>query len=260
MLFGNTKIPSRSVRRAKTPPDVDSVRVFAGAVGYIPAEVDVRADGTFEHAFFPGMHVISAHAVGPDGTTWRLRSAVSDGVDLFERGMDFRPESMSYTDVELTLAASGARLIGTVWSAPGVPASDTWVVVFPAERAAWGPGLFHVATARPDTDGRYRVDVTPSDYLVALSDALDLSDEGRAAFLESLAPQSRAVTLTAGEPATLELRRPRDPVESRPCGRPVSGKRCLATSASSRPRRSGAMRKKALTHSTSRPSSRSPSA
>lgn len=193
----------------KARPDVDAVRVFVAAVGYMPREVAMRADGTFEDGFFPGLHVISAHAIGPDKTTWRLRSAISGGMDLFERGMDFAPGSMNYTDVELTLADTGADLTGIVWSAPGVPASDSWVVVFPAARAAWRPGLHRAATVRPDTDGRYSVDLTPGDYLVALSDTLDWSDEGRTAFLESLVPRSTPVTVTAGVPTTLELTKAR---------------------------------------------------
>jgi hypothetical protein len=191
----------------RTPPDVDTVRVFVNATGYIPREVDVRVDGTFESRFFPGLHVINAHAIGPDGTMWRLRSAVSGGVDLFERGMAFGPDSMNYPDVELTLADSGASLTGTVWSAPGVPATDVWVVVFPAEHTAWRSDLFRIARVRPDTDGRYSVDLTPGDYLVAVADALDLTDEGTRPFLESLFPRSTSVTLQEGKPVTVDLPR-----------------------------------------------------
>ena len=100
-----------------------------------------------------------------------------------------------------------AEVSGSARTASGSPASDLFVIVFPADRARWGRALRRVKTVRPGVDGRFAIgQLPPGDYeLAALAD-VDPDDWQDPAFLDRLLPSSLKISLVLGEKRVQNLR------------------------------------------------------
>jgi hypothetical protein len=167
---------------------------------------DVRPDGTFElQKVVPGVYVFAmAGPVVNEG--WWPRSAVLDGRDLLDVPVEITAD-MNLSGVMVTLTDRRSGLSGTLQTSAGVPASDVFIVVYPAERGMWGPHARRIRAVRPGVDGGYSIaDLPPGDYLLAAVLDADEGDWHDPAFLEQLGPGSVPVLIHEGEYTVQHLR------------------------------------------------------
>jgi hypothetical protein len=93
-----------------------------------------------------------------------------------------------------------AQIAGSLRGAAGTPASDYFVVVFPADRALWRPLARRVQVTRPATNGGFVVRGLPAgEYLVGALTDMDPADVHDPAFLEQVAAAAIKVSFTDGE-------------------------------------------------------------
>ena len=102
-------------------------------------------------------------------------------------------------------AQSGALVAAR--DAAGQPVAGFPIVVFPSDRALWISGSRRIVTAKPASDGRYRISgLAPGEYyLCALTD-LDPNDLYDPAFLDQIVSGAFKLSLAEGEKKTQDLR------------------------------------------------------
>ena len=178
-------------RQSAAPVDLATIRVFLTRPGFHPAEITVKADGSFVHAMTPGLHLVSAIA---SGSTMRLRSALAGDRDLLDSPPAFEASTGDMTGVVLTFTDRETELAGRVLDEVDAPAPACYVVVFPADRALWNVHSRRLTVARPSTDGRFVIRDLPSgDYLVLAVGDLELESWRAAESLSRFAPAATAV-------------------------------------------------------------------
>jgi hypothetical protein len=168
--------------------------------------VNVKSDGTFAvPGIAPGSYTISAL---PQEITkvWPLRSAIINGRDLLDTGVDVRPGA-DFSNVVLTFSDRHTELGGRLTTATGEPAPEYFVIAMPADRSLWRAGSRRVKATRPGSDGVFTIkDLPGGDYLlVALTDVAP-NEWNDAAFLARIAGNGVPVTLGDGEKKTQDLR------------------------------------------------------
>lgn len=169
------------------------------------------AGGVFSMAgIMPGRYTVAATVANAAGapSPWMARSIVMNGRDVSDEVIEIRPNEQ-FSDVVVTLTDRIGEITGTIFDAAGRPSPGMYVVVFPAERRAWGvisrrfrpPSL-------PSTDGKYSVSgLPPGEYLIAALTDLDEANAGdQQSFLEQLAAAAIKVTLKEGEKKVQDLR------------------------------------------------------
>jgi hypothetical protein len=168
--------------------------------------VNVKSDGTFlVPGVAPGSYQVSA--LPPEVTkTWTLRSAILNGRDLIDYGVDVRPGS-DFSNVVLTFSDRHTELGGTLTTASGDPATEYFVIAMPADRSLWRSGSRRVRATRPASDGAFTIkDLPGGDYLlVALTDVAP-NEWNDVDFLTRIASSGAPVTLGDGEKKTQNLR------------------------------------------------------
>ncbi len=72
--------------------------------------------------------------------------------------------------------------------------------MFPADKTLWGPQSRRIVSARPATDGHFRVaNLPPGEYLIAAVNDVEQGQWFDPSFLAELEPAARHVTLADGE-------------------------------------------------------------
>lgn len=100
-----------------------------------------------------------------------------------------------------------SALTGTLSDARGRKITDATVVLFADDAQKWGPMTRYVRTARPDQDGRYRVQgLPPGRYLAVVLDQIEPGEEGNPELLAQLATGAASVVIRQGAAHTLDLR------------------------------------------------------
>jgi len=163
-----------------------------------------RADGSFEMTgILPGTYVVSSSF---EAGGWWLRSVTVDGRDVLDVPLEIGPAS-DVTGAVVTFTDRHSELAGTLLAAAGVPASEYFVVVFPAERAYWRPGARRIRSARPSTEGRFAFrDLPAGDYLIAALTDVEPADLGDVFVLDQLTAAAVPVRLEDGETTVQNLR------------------------------------------------------
>jgi hypothetical protein len=163
------------------------------------APASVTASGTFSAAnIAPGTYRLAA-SLPPAASGWSLRSAVSGGRDFLDAPLEFKP-GLSLTDVVLTFSDKHTELSGSLRTAGGQPASDYFVIVFPAASDLWLPGSRRVTSVRPASDGTFVVRSLPGgEYYIAALEDVEAADLADAHFLGQVVPAAVKVTLVDGE-------------------------------------------------------------
>ena len=150
----------------------------------------------------PGTYAFELTAPLPAG--WWLRSAVTDGKDVLDTGLDV---TRHVADLIVTFSDRHSELTGTLQTPAGTPATDYFVVVFTTDRALWRPSARRLVFTRPATDGGFSVrDLPAGDYYVAALTDLDPNDWKTPDFLAPLVPASVQVTIVDGERKVQNLR------------------------------------------------------
>ena len=137
---------------------------------------------------------------------WVLKSAMLNGKDLADVPFEVRAGD-DIKGVVVTFTKVVTRISGKVQDATGRPVSGFPIVVFPTDRALWSPGSRRILSAKPASDGTYKVSGLPAGeyYLCALTD-LDPNDLYDSAFLDQLVAGSFKITLSDGEKKVQDLR------------------------------------------------------
>jgi hypothetical protein len=163
-----------------------------------------RADGTFEvTGILPGRYTLSSSF---EAGGWWLRSVIIDGRDVLDVPLEIGPAS-DVAGAVATFTDRHSALTGTLQTPAGLPASDYFVAVFPADSTLWRPSARRIQFARPSTDGRFAFrDLPAGDYLIAALTDLEPADLGDSFFLGQLVPAGVPVRIEDGETTVRNLR------------------------------------------------------
>jgi protocatechuate 3,4-dioxygenase beta subunit len=147
----------------------------------------------------PGRYALSQRA-GTTASTWQLRSATVDGLDVLNLPMEVRP-GQDIADVVLTFTDQPSQLSGSLVDTSGRAVSDYFIVVFPTDRARWIPGGRQARQARPTSAGSYSVANLPAgEYYVSVLTDVEPGDWDTPEVLAGLV--SAAVRVMIGDRQT----------------------------------------------------------
>ena len=128
------------------------------------------------------------------------------GVDIIDAGLELRAgENVGDIEVELTNRLTDVS--GVVTTPKGEPVKDYSVVVFPTDREKWTPNSRYLKTARPDQDGRYKVNgLPPGEYRVIALDYVDSNEWNDPESLDRVQSRATTFSINEGEMKSVDLR------------------------------------------------------
>jgi hypothetical protein len=137
--------------------------------------------------------------------TWAVKAVLQGDRDIADLPLDMKSgEELAGLQVVLTDRVS--TVTGQLLDAMSGTAADGTVLLFPADSTKWYEGSRFVRVARPDQQGRYRIQgVLPGEYLAV---ALDYVEDGiwnDPEFLESVRRHAQRVTLAEPGQRSLPL-------------------------------------------------------
>ena len=151
-----------------------------------------------------GILPIPGLAAAPGG--WTLKSVMVNGRDIADAPIEMKAGT-DVSGVVATFTDRPSELSGTVYDGAGRVTPNFPIIVFATERAYWTPGSRRVQTARPSSDGKFKVSGLPAgEYYVCAVTAVDRTEVYDPAFLEPLVPVSFKITIADGEKKTQDLR------------------------------------------------------
>ncbi len=158
----------------------------------------VAEDGTFTvDGLEPGDYDIRLSLSPGISGRWGLASIQHGERDLRDAPITF--EGGSISGAEIVLTSQPTELSGRLTAESGVPATDYYVVAFPADRSLWHPASPRVRVMRPAADGLFSThDLPPGIYRLAALIDVEPDEHRRAEFLESIYDSTISVTVTAG--------------------------------------------------------------
>lgn len=192
-----------TIRVALQPINTDNSNMNGTLIGnalVTSASNVVRADGSFEIAgIAPGAYYVRCTLPPDTARGWWLRSALVGGRDALDSSLEV-VLGTDVTNALLTLSDRHSELSGTLRTAGGLPATDYYMVVFPADPNLRRAHSRRVVSARPGTDGHFSFEDLPAgEYLlVALTD-VEPNEWEQAEFLGQIAPAGIRVILGQGE-------------------------------------------------------------
>ncbi len=168
--------------------------------------VTVAADGAFA---VTGLHAASwelSVTLPPAlAGTWGVQSITREGVDI--RDQPIRMDAGDLRDVVIGISPQRSAVTGTLSTAGGAPATDYFIVIFPADRALWHETSPRVQVVRPSLDGAFSArDLPAGTYRLAAVTDVEDDEWRRMEFLESLHDASVAIDVKAGATTRQDLR------------------------------------------------------
>lgn len=137
---------------------------------------------------------------------WTLKSVMAGGRDIADSPIEMR-SGVDVSNVVVTFTDQPGELSGSVTDADGRPTPGFPIVVFSTDRQYWTLGSRRVQTARPATDGKYKVAGLPAgEYFVCAVTAVDRNEVFDPAFLEQLVPVAFKIVMGDGEKKVQDLR------------------------------------------------------
>ena len=181
-------------------PDFSNMRVAAPSVdnsigGQAQGRVD--KDGKFT---ITGVQA-GAHLIRPGGQLrgWTLKAVTIDGRDVTDTAVDLR-NGQHLERVEMTLTDRTNEINGTLTGDQGAPITEYTVLAFSTDSTFWRPQSRHIATARPDQTGQFRIRGLPAgDYYVTTVDPAQQGEWYEPAYLEEHRLGAARVALGEGE-------------------------------------------------------------
>jgi protocatechuate 3,4-dioxygenase beta subunit len=169
--------------------------------GMVPGKV--ADDLTFELSATPGTNRINAMNMPPG---WTIRAIRVNTMDVTDEGIDVKAgENVTGVDVELTNKVT--TISGLVTNARGEPAKDYTLIVFAADSKRWTPNSRYQRVARPDQDGRFKINSLPAgDYNIIAIDRVDPGQVTDPDFLQRVQPNAKSLFISEGETKTVDLR------------------------------------------------------
>jgi protocatechuate 3,4-dioxygenase beta subunit len=197
------------------PAAAQALRPSAIRLGLQPVQMDMmmmmggsppgplNEDLTFEIKAQPGKYRVSLFGQMPG---WSIRSVRYHGADITDAGMEFRPNE-DVADVEVELTNRVTDVSGIVTNTKGEALKDYSIVVFPQDREKWTPNSRYMRTARPDQDGRYKVNgLPPGEYRVIALDYVDSNEWNSPEFLDGIRSKASSFSVNEGESKSVDLR------------------------------------------------------
>ena len=204
-----TSVSGRVTYEGGTKPSANTLRIMAaspeadGPLSLLGGSSSVTADGTFEMKGLAGPRLFRVANV-PSG--WVLKAVKLNGADITDTGIDIRG-SDPISGLEVVMTSKTTEIAGTV-KAGNDPATDYTVVVFSEDPQKWTvPTARHIASARPNQEGRFQLKNLPagSYYAIAL-EYIAQGDWFDPDVLERLKARATRFTLEEGQVETLDLR------------------------------------------------------
>jgi hypothetical protein len=187
---------------------MSSTTVGATALGTPNASI-APAGGAFVFpSLISGTYTIkTTPPPAPSGVPrWMLKSVIAGGRDVTDSTIDVRT-GQDVTGVVVTFTDQETEMSGTLFDAAGRPTSAFSIVVFTANRAFWAAGSRRVQSARPATNGTFRIAGLPAgEYLMAAVMDLEPGALDDAGYLEQLVPVAFKFALAEGEKKKQDLR------------------------------------------------------
>ncbi|HET9834584.1 MAG TPA: carboxypeptidase-like regulatory domain-containing protein [Vicinamibacterales bacterium] len=194
-----TNVNLSSLRLVATPASPQRI-----GIGGTNGPARVNEDGTFELSASPGKAFIRMNVAGPFANT-RIKAVRLNGVDVIDTGIEFRPnENIDGVEVELTTELS--NLSGGVTDARGNAVRDYTVITFARDREKWGPGSRYMNSARPNQDGRYKINLPQGDYYAVALDYVEQGSQTDPEFLERLKERATEFSINEAESKGLDLK------------------------------------------------------
>lgn len=192
------------------PTDSSSVRVSlvppAGSAA-VGSAASIAADGSFTLAgVTPGRFRVTATVPTTAGASpWALESVAMNGRDVTDQFVDIGPGETG--SMVVTFTDQIAELTGTITNAAGMPLTDYFVIVAPADRQYWTSPSRRMVNTRPDVGGRFTFrGVPPGDYRIAVTTDLVPEDLADGNALQRLMLQAVDVTIGPGERKVFDIR------------------------------------------------------
>lgn len=204
-----TSASGRVVYEGGSKPKVNTVRITASAldadnpIGMLGSSSSVTEEGTFEIRGLAGPRIFRAVNI-PSG--WVLKAVRLNGTDITDSGVDIRPTE-ALTGLEVVLTTKSTEVTGAV-TVGNDPAKDYTVVIFSDDPQKWtAPMARHIASARPNQDGRFQVKHLPAGgYYAVAVEYIPQGDWNDPDVLDRLKARATRFTLDEGEVETLSLR------------------------------------------------------
>jgi protocatechuate 3,4-dioxygenase beta subunit len=195
---GGSRPPSIAALRI-TAPAIDAEGPMMGMGG-----ATIKEDGSFELKGLSGVRLIR---IGNAPPGWTLKSVRLNGTDITDSGAEFKSGETT-SGLEVVLSARGTTVAGGVTAIDGTPLKEYTVVIFSDSPEHWRlPMTRWVTGARPDQDGRFKVQNLPAGgYYAVAVDYLPQGEWGDPEVLERLKSKARRFSLDDGGTQSLDLR------------------------------------------------------
>jgi hypothetical protein len=137
---------------------------------------------------------------------WTLKGAMVGGRDVSDSPLEIRA-GVDVSDVVVTFTDQPSELSGTVLDGAGRVTADFPIIVFSTDRSYWTLGSRRVQTARPSSDGKYKITGLPAgEYFVSAVTAVERTEVYDPAFLSQLMSAAFKITIKDGEKKTQDLK------------------------------------------------------
>src|SRR6185503_958130 len=219
-----TKTPPTDYTRAglmlMPAPTGTSVNDVIGSMiggGGATMPLKIEADGRFTVSGVPpGRYRINmplalatlagAPSIAAFSGGWTLKGVMFNGRDIADSPIDMKA-GVDAANVVVTFTDQPAELSGTVMDGAGRATADFPIIVFSTDRSYWSIGSRRVQTARPSSDGKYRIVGLPAgEYFVCAVTAVDRAEVYDPAFLSQLTGVAFKITIKDGEKRVQDLK------------------------------------------------------
>jgi hypothetical protein len=189
-----------------TLPDMTQVRISSMSVdpGLTNSQARVEKDNSFKIvAVAAGSHLIRA---GGQLRGWSLKSVLLDGRDITDTPIEVR-SGQEITRVAVTFTDAVTEINGTLTTDRGVPITDYTVLAFPTDSSLWHAQSRHIATARPDQNGKFRIRNLPAgSYYLATVDPTQQGEWFEPDYLDQHRVGAANMTIGDGETKTQDFK------------------------------------------------------
>jgi hypothetical protein len=159
-----------------------------------------RDDWTFELRGLRGHGFIRAATM----SDWQMKRVRREGVDVTDTPLDFATD---IAGLEIELTERVTTVSGSVSDDHGGVALDATVIVFADDPAKWGVRSRFIESARPDQQGRFKIQgLPPGRYLAIAVGYLEPGEERDPDLLKTWLQSGTPFTLTEGETHALDLK------------------------------------------------------
>jgi hypothetical protein len=196
------------------PTDLTKMRVSLLRTGNVGPQTSsdpptLNANGTFSiSGVVPGVFRLVANGPAPPAgaqPAWMMRSVTAGGRDVTDLPLAISPGETP--ELEVTFTDQLTELSGTVTDAPGQPATNHFVIVFPSDHKYWTLSSRRIVSARPDAAGRYLFrNLPPGAYRIAATTDLVSRDLSDVTALSRLERDSVPLVIAPGEKKVFDIR------------------------------------------------------